>query len=460
MTTSEPATEPSDADGAADVFVWVWLPGAADPVVAGRLIERGPVVTFTYGRSYLDRPGAVPLYLPELPLRRGEFPPRSGEIAGCVADAAPDAWGRRVIEHRRTGARTDLHVLAYLLESGSDRIGALDFQTSATRYEARSGDAASLAELAEAAERVENGEPLTPALDRALLHGTSVGGARPKALLADGGRSMIAKFSSSTDPYPVVKAEYVAMELARRAGLDAAPVELAQALGKDVLLVERFERSVQQASNPTPQQADERSVQQASNPTPQQADERAAQRAGDPTIQQARRMMVSALTILELHDADGIAGRYATYVDLAHQVRSRFTAPDATLRELFSRIVFNILVGNTDDHARNHSAFWNGTSLTLTPAYDICPQPRASGEAAQAMAFGDNGDRLSQVARCVAHAGHYHLTTQQAHDIIDHQIAVIQDQWNEVCDLASLPAVEKQRLWQRQFLNPYALYDY
>ena len=70
--------------------------------------------------------------------------------------------------------------------------------------------------------------------------------------------------------------------------------------------------------------------------------------------------MVSALTILELHDADGIAGRYATYVDLAHQVRSRFTAPDATLRELFSRIVFNILVGNTDDHARNHSAFWDG----------------------------------------------------------------------------------------------------
>ena len=414
MTISEAAAGPADA------FVWVWLPGEADPVVAGRLTDRGTAATFAYGRSYLEHPGAVPLYLPELPLRRGEIPPRSGAMAGCVADAAPDAWGRRVIEHRRTGTRSDLHVLAYLLESGSDRIGALDFQSSATYYEARYGDGASLAELAEAAERVESGEPLTPALDRALLHGTSVGGARPKALLADGARSVIAKFSSTTDPYPVVKAEYIAMELARRARLDVAPVELVQALGKDVLLVERFDR----------------------------------------TAQRTRRMMVSALTILELHDADGIAGRYATYVDLAHQVRSRFTAPDATLRELFSRIVFNILVGNTDDHARNHSAFWDGHSLSLTPAYDICPQTRTGGEAAQAMAFGDDGDRLSQVSRCITHAGHYHLTPQQARDIADHQIAVIEDQWDEVCELAALPTAEKRRLWQRQFLNPYTLYNY
>ena len=414
MTSSREQAAPPDA------FVWVWLPGAAEPVVAGRLIDRGAVTTFAYGRSYLQNPDAVALYLPELPLRRGEIPPRSGETAGCVADAAPDAWGRRVIEHRRSGARSDSHVLDYLLESGSDRIGALDFQQSATRYEARSGDAASLAELVEAADRVESGEPLTPALDQALLHGTSVGGARPKALLDAGTRSVIAKFASSTDPYPVVQAEYVAMELARRVGLDAAPVELARALGKDVLLVERFDR----------------------------------------TVQRARRMIVSALTILELHDAHGIAGRYATYVDLAHQVRSRFTAPDATMRELFSRIVFNILVGNTDDHARNHSAFWDGDSLTLTPAYDICPQTRTGGEAAQAMAFGDNGDRLSQVARCVTHAGHYHLTAQQAREIVDRQISVIRDQWDDVCELASLPAVEKQRLWRRQFLNPYALYDY
>ena len=414
MTTSDPAGHPDRA------YVWVWLPGATEPVVAGRLDDRGAIVTFTYARSYLERSGPMALYLPELPLRRGELQPLSGEIAGCVSDAAPDAWGRRAIEHRRGGAHSDLPILTYLLESGSDRIGALDFQASASRYEARLGDSASLTELAEAADRVDRGEPLTPALNRALLHGTSVGGARPKALIADGERGMIAKFSSSTDPYPVVKAEYIAMELAHRAGIDAARVELAQALGREVLMVERFDR----------------------------------------THGGARRMMVSALTILQRHDAHGIAGRYATYADLAHQIRSRFTDADSTLREMFSRIVFNILVSNTDDHARNHSVFWDGANLTLTPAYDICPQARAGGEAAQAMAFGSDGDRLSQVARCVSHAGHYHLTVQQAKEIVDQQIGTIHTHWDEVCDVAATSRANKERFWGRQFLNPYALEGY
>ena len=411
MTTSDPVQNPDRA------YVWVWLPEATEPVVAGRLDDRGATVTFTYARSYLERAEPMALYLPELPLQHGELQPLSGEIAGCVSDASPDAWGRRAIEHRRGDAYSDLPILTYLLESGSDRIGALDFQASASRYEARLGDSASLTELAEAADHVDRGKTLTPALNRALLHGTSVGGARPKALIADGERGMIAKFSSSTDPYPVVKAEYIAMELARRAGIDAARVELAQALGREVLMVERFDR----------------------------------------THRGARRMMVSALTILECHGAHGIAGRYATYADLAHQIRARFTDADSTLREMFSRIVFNILVSNTDDHARNHSAFWDGADLTLTPAYDICPQLRAGGEAAQAMAFGPDGDRLSQAARCVAHAGHYHLTAHQAREIVDQQVATIHAHWDEVCDIAGTSRVDKELLWGRQFLNPYAL---
>lgn len=412
--TSDRATAPDRA------FVWAWLPEATEPIIAGRLDDRGGLVTFVYARRYIEHPKAVALYLPELPLRRGEIAPRSGEIAGCVADAAPDAWGRRVIERRRGTSTSDLPILAYLLESGSDRIGALDFQSSSTLYEPRWGDSASLEELAEAAERVEAGEPLTPAMDRALLHGTSVGGARPKALLNDGARRMIAKFSSSTDPYPVVKAEYIAMELARRVGIDVAAVEITEALGREVLLVERFDR----------------------------------------TGRGARRMMVSALTILERHDAFGIAGRYSSYADLAHQIRARFTDSDATLRELFSRVVFNVLVGNTDDHARNHSAFWDGEQLTLTPAYDVCPQARAGGEAAQAMAFGSDGDRLSQVARCVAHAQHYHLSVRDAQEIVDAQVAGIHVHWDEVCDLASASRADRERLWGRQFLNPYALEQY
>ncbi len=402
-------------------FVWIWLPGAAGPVVAGRLDATGEFVTFTYGRSYLAREDRIALYLPELPLRRGPISPLVGDVAGCIADAAPDAWGRRVILNRMVGREaldtTDLNLLTYLLESGSDRIGALDFQTSASEYVARGTANATLTELAESAERVEHGIPLSPALDRALLHGTSVGGARPKALLSDGARRLIAKFSSTTDTHPVVKGEFVAMELARLAGLNVAAVQLTHALGKDVLLIDRFDRRP----------------------------------GGD------RRAMVSALTILGL---DGVAARYASYAELAQLIRTRFTDPVPTLRELFARITFNVLTGNNDDHARNHAAFWDGTALTLTPAYDICPQPRAGGETAQAMAIGEDGYRMSQVAGCVARASTYLLSEPDAREIVDEQIDTIETHWAEVCDQAALSDVDRAAFWRRQFLNPYAIEGY
>ncbi len=402
-------------------FVWVWLPGEAHPVVAGRLDAVGEILTFTYGRSYLARDNAIALYLPELPLGRGEIYPLVGEVAGCIADAGPDAWGRRVILNRRVGREeidvSELNLLSYLLESGSDRIGALDFQASATEYVARSAGSATLSELVESAERVEQGIPLSPALDEALLHGSSIGGARPKALLSEGARRLIAKFSSTTDPYPVVKGEFVAMELARRAGLQVASAELTHAHGKDVLLIERFDR----------------------------------------TPSGGRRIMVSALTVLGL---DELGARYASYADLAQAMRARFIRPRDALRELFSRITFNVLVGNNDDHARNHAAFWDGNELTLTPAYDICPQPRAGGETAQIMAIGEDGYRMSQVAGCVARASTYLLSEADARAIVDHQIDVIENQWNEVCDLAALSEVGRAGFWRRQFLNPYSLEGY
>jgi serine/threonine-protein kinase HipA len=402
-------------------FVWVWLPGESEPVVAGRLDEDGALITFTYGQSYLAREDRIALYLPELPLGRGPISPLVGEVAGCIADAAPDSWGRRVILNRRVGQNaretTDLSLLTYLLESGSDRIGALDFQESASEYIARKAGGATLAELADSAQRVERGVPLSSELDQALLHGSSVGGARPKALLGDGSRRLIAKFGSTTDTYVVVKGEFVAMELARRAGLDVASVELTHALGRDVLLIDRFDRP-----------------------------------AGG-----GRRAMVSALTILGL---DELGARYASYADLAQTIRSRFTDPAATLRELFSRITFNVLAGNNDDHARNHAAFWDGTALTLTPAYDVCPQPRAGGETAQLMAIGQDGYRMSQVAGCVARASTYLLSEPQAREIVDRQIETIETGWAEVCDLAGLSEVDRAGFWRRQFLNPYATDGY
>jgi serine/threonine-protein kinase HipA len=411
--TSEPA----------EAFVWAWLPGASEPVIAGLLETSGEIVYFTYGRSYLDRRGAVPLYLPELPLRRGRIRPLDGlTVAGCIRDSGPDAWGQRVILQRRSGYLTadsdtgDLGLLTYLLESGSDRIGALDFQASASTYEARISGA-TIDEMVAAAGRLDDGLPLPPALATALLHGTSVGGARPKVLLSDGDRRLIAKLSSRSDPYPVVRAEAVAMELARRVGLDVPGTEVTEVLGHDVLLVDRFDR---------------------------------------PGGGRQRRMLVSALTILNL---DVMMARYATYYDLADVIRSRFAEPRQTLRELFSRIVFNICVSNTDDHARNHAAFWDGQILRLTPAYDICPQPRSGGEATQAMAIRRDGYRYSQLAGCVTGSDTYLLSKNEAKDIIDHQVDMIRSQWAEAADVARLTSVERDRMWGRQILNPYALED-
>ena len=403
--------------------MWAWLPGASEPVAAGRLETSGEIVYFTYGRSYLDRFSAIPLYLPELPLRRGRIRPPDGlTVAGCIRDSGPDAWGQRVILLRRSGYLTadsdtgDLGLLAYLLESGSDRIGALDFQASAINYEARTSEA-TLDEMVTAADRLQSGLPLPPTLEIALLHGTSVGGARPKVLLNDGDRRLIAKLSSRSDPYPIVKAEAVAMELARRVGLDVALTEVTEALGHEVLLVDRFDRV---------------------------------------EGRRQRRMLVSALTILSL---DVMMARYATYYDLADAIRSRFAEPKQTLRELFSRIIFNICVSNTDDHARNHAAFWDGKILTLTPAYDICPQPRSGGEATQAMAIRRDGYRYSQLAGCVAASDTYLLSKNEAKDIIDHQVDTIRSEWDEAADVARLTSVERDRLWGRQILNPYALED-
>lgn len=167
-------------------------------------------------------------------------------------------------------------------------------------------------------------------------------------------------------------------------------------------------------------------------------------------------MVVSALTILGL---DEMTGRWATYHQLADAIRQRFTDPDATLRELFSRIVFNVCVSNTDDHARNHAALWDGTRLTLTPAYDLCPQLRSGESAAQAMAIDRDGSRESRFSVCLNAAPIYHLSRSDAQEIIDHQVAIITEQWDEVAEAARLTRAEQQQMWQRQILNPAVHYE-
>ena len=422
MTSETEIVRPREA------FVWIWLPGQTSPVVAGRIRAQGDQFGFTYGRSYLEREEAIPIYAPELSLRRGSILPEPPlEIAGALRDAAPDAWGRRVIAYRlfagggemredQPGKPDELDELTFLLQSGSDRIGALDFQASATEYVPREASPAPLEQLVTAAESVERGLPLAPDLADALLHGTSIGGAMPKAQIREGNTQHIAKFLyPSSLAYNLVKAEFVAMRLAGLAGLDVASVRLTRSMDKDVLLVKRFDRQRTEAGV-------------------------------------TRRAMVSALTLFGL---DERLARYASYEYLADILRVRAVAPKETLAELFSRMTFNVLSGNTDDHARNHAAFWDGSRLSLTPAYDICPPSRTGREASQAMRI-HGQERRSQLSLCLAAAPKFLLSEDRALAIMRRQIAAITDNWNAVCDEAALSIADRRLLWRRQFLNDLA----
>jgi hypothetical protein len=321
----------SEAAPSADrTYVWVWLPGAAGPVVAGLLRRdvRGGY-GFVYGRSYLGRDDAISLFPDELPLKPGEQRQRDDDLPSSLRDASPDAWGTP--GHRQPVDRTA------------------------------------------------------------------------------GGRCRAGR-ARRTD----LKAEYLAMRLAHRTGLDVAPVSLTRALGRDVLLIERFDR-VRQSTG------------------------------------WQRRAMLSALTLLGLRELEA---RYASYEDLAHRVRRDFADPRRTLEEIYGR-----MVGNTDDHARNHAAFWDGRSYRLTPAYDLCPQPRTGGEASQAMLLtGQRGD--SRLTACLAAAPAFGLAADQARALIDAQVAVILRDWETVCGEAGLTLPERRSLWRRQFLNPHCLEGY
>jgi serine/threonine-protein kinase HipA len=414
----------SSRGGPIHAFVWIWLPNADVPVVAGRVDVRGRQIIYGYGKRYRGRSDAIPIYQPELPLVEGPIEPLPGlDIAGCLLDAGPDSWGQRVILQRvlgpEAGDTAELGPLTYLLNSGSNRIGALDFQASADTFVPRGEEPVPLEMLAQMTELIQEGEQVPAALEAALTAGSSVGGARPKALLQDDGREFIAKFSSLTDRYPIVRGEFLAMRMAKLCGLRVAEVRLTTANGKDALLVERFDRIPGTGR---------------------------------------RRLMVSALTMLELPET---APHHASYAKLAELIRERFVDPKPTLRELFGRIIFNILSGNTDDHARNHAAFWDGNELSLTPAYDICTYVRSGGEATQAMIIGGSDDpfRFSQVAGCIERAAIYGLTRTEAHAIVEHQLTTIDEHWDDVCDEALLASADRA-MFRRMFPNEYALFGY
>jgi serine/threonine-protein kinase HipA len=415
-------------------YVWKWLSGCTDPVVAGVIAPTGsrlgrqPAYAFRYASSYLAREAALSLWSAELPLDaqvHDPTRPAQGRIpialASCLRDAAPDAWGRRVLNLRMSGSvEGELSELSYLLNSGSDRIGALDFQESPSQYVARD-QSATLDELVQLSQLVEAGQAIPESLAAAAAHGTSIGGARPKALLVGpGARSLIAKFSSTDDNRPVVKAEGLAMMLAAHAGIDVPSVEVIRAAGRDVLLIERFDR----VSN-----------------------------AGEFT-------RISMLSMLSVLGESEEGSRYRSYADIAESMRTGpWNDVADSLEQLFTRMVFNILIGNTDDHLRNHAAFWDGQKLSLTPAFDLTPQPRSTNTASHAIAF-VNGERASQLRAAKLATGSFNLSANKALEVFERVEGAIRENWDDCADAARLSTAERAGLWGREFLNPYVFYDH
>jgi len=393
-----------------EAFVWIWFPDETKPVLCGKLQEHAGELQFYYGKSYLERKNAISLDIREMPLESGVFRPRFGEMHGVIRDASPDAWGRRVLLYR-LNQRT-VTELDYLINAGSDRIGALVMTKSSDHYPSKKTETATIDQLVEATELIENGQPLPDTLAIALMHGSSVGGARPKALLYDNQSSWIAKFSSTTDQYPVVRSELAAMWLAGQCQIHVPALRLVESLGKDVLLVERFDRI-----------------------------------NGDSGIK--KRFMISGLTALQLHESES---RLASYLDLTGLIRRYGKNADQNNAQLFRRMMFNILIGNNDDHARNHAFFWDGRFYQLTPAYDICPMLRSGLTANQAMIVGKQG-RLSTVKNALSEAGLFGLTKEKAAFIMEELVDKIETLWADASDYARLTKFQSDLLRKSTILS-------
>ena len=404
-------------------YVFAYLPGESEAVPAGRLelhetgTESADSV-FGYGKHYLARANAIPVDPISLPLSsldggQAECRP-SGytefTIFGAIRDAAPDFWGRRVIEAKLRIPPDSVPESIYLLNAGQHRLGALDFRESLSSavHDEVLPPLVQLDYLVEAADRIQNGEPI-PAQLEAIFTAGSMGGARPKALVIHHGEQYLAKFPAKNDAFAVPAVERACLELARKAGLNVPRTELRQlADGRYVMLIERFDR-------------------------------RAA--AGG----FHRRHCVSALTLLNKHESQSLG---ASYEALSEQI-GRHGVNGKVQRdrnELYARIAFNMLVSNDDDHLRNHAFVWDGAGQgwRLSPLYDVVPHPQLAKERFLHMSVGPRG-RLATLDNLLAAHGSFGLLRKNAAVIID-RVASVTREWRVLFEALEVPASECEKV--------------
>jgi serine/threonine-protein kinase HipA len=297
-------------------------------------------------------------------------------LFGGIRDAAPDSWGRRVIEAKLKVPANSLPESQYLLHAGSDRVGALDVRKTIHDGPTKGNSAPHALEyLMDAAERIENGLPIPAHLEAIFMDGTALGGARPKASVRDAhGVLWLAKFSSRRDSFDVPAIECAALRLAAAAGLTVPPVEVRTLGARKVMLIRRFDRYWIKPGQ-TPGVEDDLMTMQ---PGHGRAEHRLA--------------FVSGLTLM---GCDETESRTKAYTDLAQAIRSHchpgvIRADNA---ELFKRMVYNILVSNDDDHLRNHAFIWDPrlAGWRLSPLYDVLPRASHATERFLHLGIGPQG---------------------------------------------------------------------
>ena len=376
--------------------------GGAD-VEAGTLFShrrgRTESATFVYAPAYVTRPGAYELD-PSLPLGTAPSQTPVGQtIFGALSDCAPDRWGRTLINRAEARAAREegrtpraLGDVDYLLGVRDDlRQGALRFRIGGGPFLAPDDvgvpaltDLPELLDLADAAER---DDVSLPGLRRLVRVGSSLGGARPKAHVRHpDGRVAIAKFpSAAQDTWNVMAWEKVALDVAQRAGITVPASRLLTLAGRHVLVVDRFDR------------------------TP----------AGD------RVGYVSAMTMLQATDGD-----QRSYLEIAEAIEERSARAGQDLAQLWRRLLFNVLICNTDDHLRNHGFLHaGGTSWSLAPAFDLNPQPDPGPT--QLSTFIDYADGSATVALALSVAPMFRLSAADARRTLGEVAAAVSD-WRQI----------------------------
>ena len=400
--------------------VFIHLDGQFVPAGLLGMTETGTDVLaseFKYGLLYLDRGNAIEVDPVSLSIQdkaairaKALLPVEGLTLFGGIRDATPDAWGRRVIEARLQAPMNSLPESTYLLQAGSQRVGALDIRPALDSPPITIRNSVHRLEyLMEAADHIEQGQAVPSQLEDIFDAGSNLGGMRPKATVEDDdGTLWLAKFPSQGERMDVPCIEAATMRLAAEAGLEVPTVKTETLRGKTVMMIRRFDREWVDGK-------------------------------------QQRRHMVSALTMLA---CDESASREKSYGEIADAIRARNAGPliKSDNQELFARMVFNILVTNDDDHLRNHAFLWNRKvqGWGLSPLYDVMPRPTMATERFLHLGVGQQG-RLATLDNALSGYSRFGITLQDAHEIIDRVWRAVRE-WKTYFEGYGVPGGEIEKV--------------